>query len=545
MNHIQMSKEINILNMTRVLLISILLSLIVFSCKPEFEDQSFYDENYVSIAEFIERNKESYSTFYRIVVAGELYSSLSAYNPFGSGFTLFLPTDEAFERYIQNNPKYSSLEEMFLDTDFIRTLGRYHLVNTELKTNEFPYGSLPDTTATGDLLTIGFSSNLDSTIYKVNNIAPVILPNLEMINGYVHIVSEVLNPVNFTGFQWLSENSGYSILASALEITGLKDTLGFYRTNFSGQLVKNKYTILAEHDSIFNKFGINTIDDLVGEYATNDVAFTNPNNGLYQFVAYHILEGEYFLSDFDETRNYNSYAFAPVNIASDLEVRINPGTDTIRLEISSQGDTTAIKFVSLYYQESNVITKNGAIHFISEILNFKIPSNSSRSFQFYEEPEIDKVRNVAGTYYFLEEDQDELEVISWKGADQIKYFKSSSSSEKASNSDYLEIDGNFIVNYTIPKILPGRYNFFIRANSYNNNNEHATILIYIDGKRLKGNYNMNLGGTSSDPYTINKNWNGHEIGVVEFSIYQEHTITIESFIPGKFIWDRVAFNLPD
>ncbi|MCK4923306.1 MAG: hypothetical protein KAS71_19800, partial [Bacteroidales bacterium] len=124
-------------------------------------------------------------------------------------------------------------------------------------------------------------------------------------------------------------------------------------------------------------------------------------------------------------------------------------------------------------------------------------------------------------------------------------FKSSSSSEKASNSDYLEIDGNFIVNYTIPKILPGRYNFFIRANSYNNNNEHATILIYIDGKRLKGNYNMNLGGTSSDPYTINKNWNGHEIGVVEFSIYQEHTITIESFIPGKFIWDRVAFNLPD
>ena len=105
------------------------------------------------------------------MVKGELRDPLSAYNPFGNGFTLFLPTDEAFDRYIQNNPNYNSFEELVNDKDFVRILGRYHLVNTGLETNEFPYGALPDTTATGDLLTIGFSSDTDTTVYLVNSIA--------------------------------------------------------------------------------------------------------------------------------------------------------------------------------------------------------------------------------------------------------------------------------------------------------------------------------------------------------------------------------------
>ncbi len=530
--------------MTRAIFIVFLFCLLGSSCVPDIKDQSFYNENYVSIAEFLEKNKETYSVFYRIMIEGQLYAPLSSYNPFGNGFTLFLPNDKAFERYIQNSSKYSSLEEMFNDNDFIRLLGRYHLTNTQLKTNEFPYGSLPDTTASGDLLTIGFSSNLDSTVYKINNIAPVIEANLQMINGYIHVISEVLDPVNYTGYQWLSENPGYSIFTQAINITGLKDTLGFYRTSSSGKLVRNEYTILVEHDSIFKKYGINSIDDLIAKYATDNVPYTNRENGLYQFVAYHILEGEYFLADFDVTRNYNTYAYAPVNIVADLEVKINPGTDTLRLEISDKGDTTAITFVSLYYQDSNIITKNGAIHLISEELNFKIPPISDRFFEFFEEVKINSLRNTPGTYYFLEEEKDNLAVISWKGPKQITYFKSSSNSEKANNGDYIEIDGNFVINYTIPKILQGRYNLFIRANSFSGSYENASISVYVDGKQIGRNLNLNSGGTSTDPYTINKNWAGHDLGILEFNTYKEHTITIESFIPGNFIWDRVSFTVP-
>ena len=58
------------------------------------------------------------------------------------------------------------------DTNLVITLGRYHLVNIALHSNEFPYGALPNTNATGDLLTIGFSTNLDSMVTLVNDVAP-------------------------------------------------------------------------------------------------------------------------------------------------------------------------------------------------------------------------------------------------------------------------------------------------------------------------------------------------------------------------------------
>ena len=531
--------------MRSIIPILLLFATVIISCSTEIEEDIFFDEDLVTIGDFIEDNNETFSSFYRVMMQGSLYDPLTSYNPHGRNFTLFLPTDEAFERYIRKSSKYSSMEDLLEDHEFTSILGRYHLVNIDLQTNEFPYGALPDTTATGDLLTIGFSDQFDSTVYKVNNVAPVIQSNLEMVNGYIHVISEVLEPVNYSGVQWLIDNPNFSILSQALDITGLRDTLGVYRTTSSGKLVKNRYTILAEHDSIYNRSGINSIDDLIDEYATPGLPYTDPENGLYQFAAYHVLEGENFLVDFDQTRNYNTYANAPVLMASGLEVRINPGVDTFRLEISGSGDTTAITHIGLYYQESNILTKNGAIHFLDEIMEFYTPRLSERTFQFYEEPEINNLRNQPGTYYFLEEEQDELEVISWTGPKEISYYKTSGTSEPAANNDYLEIDGNFVIDYTMPKILPGRYTLYVRANGYNRSNEHATIIVYIDGKRMSGNFDLNNGGSSNNPYAINEDWNGYKIGLVEFTKYTEHTITIESLIPGKFIWDQVRFMLPD
>lgn len=531
--------------MSRIYKICLILPLVMFTCVPDYSDQIFLDEDLVSIARYIEDNKETYSRFHRIMTEGALVDPLNSYNPTGTGFTLFLPTDEAFDRYVQNNQKYNTFEDLIADTEFVRVLGRYHLVNINLKTNEFPYGALPDTTATGDLLTIGFSSNLDSTVYKVNSVAPVISGNLEMANGYIHVISEVLEPVNFSGYQWLSEHSGYSIIAQALEVTGLKDTLGLYRSTSSGQLVKNKYTLLVEHDSIFSRNGISSIDDLIEAHATPGLALTHPDNELYQFAAYHVLEGEHFLVDLNESRNFNTYANAPVKIVAGLEVRINPGVDTFRIDVSELGDTTVINYVTLFYQESNILTKNGAIHLITEVMEFNIPPISDRTFEFYEEPEINRVRNDPGSYYFFEEDKDELEVITWTGPKEILYHKSSSSSEPAYRQDYIEVEGNFVISYTMPKILPGRYTLFLRANAYNSNSEHATILVYIDGERMSGNFDLNTGGSNSNPYRVNNKWDGYEIGNVEFNKYSEHTITIESLIPGIFTWDRVAFKIPE
>ena len=536
-----MTKEFNKQAAGRASLLVFVLACIFYSCVPEIDDQGFYDEDVLSITEYLEMNKDTFSVFYNLVIEAGIYDALNAYNPAGNGFTLFLPTDDAFDAYIKGDKDYATLDELVADNDFVRLLVKYHLVMLGLRTNEFPYGSLPDTTASGDLLTIGFSSNLDSTVYKVNNIAPVIEGNLEMANGYVHVISKVLRPINFSGYDWLFENPEYSILSQALDITGIKESLTAYRTSSSGKLIRNKYTILAENDSIFKRSGIHSIDDLIAEFASPELPYTDAGNDLYQFAAYHILEGEYFLADFDQTRNYNTFANAPVRIVSDLELKINPGTDTLKVIISDQGDTTIVNYISMFYDDSNILTKNGAIHLISDILRFKVPPISSRTFNFYEENLINAVRNTPGTYYFFEEDQVDFEVLSWTGPDQISYIKSSSDISAYGN-DYIEIDGKFVINYTVPKILPGRYNFYLRVNSYSGNNENAQIIVYLDGKKMSGIYNLNNGGLPTNPFRVNNDWNGYRIATVEFTKYTEHTITIETLIPGKLIWDNVSFR---
>lgn len=502
--------------------------MIWYSCEDPDQDRSFFDKNILTITEYLETNKDQYSSFLKVVEAADLKDALTAYNPFGDGFTLFLPTNEAFDRFFETRQIFNNMEELLDDVNYTRELGRYHLINKSLNTNEFPYGALPDTTASGDFLTIGFSSSLDSTYYKVNNLASVQISNIKVVNGTIHVISDVLEPIAFNSYEWLNKDGGFSILADLFELTGLVDTMGIFRTTLSGQQIKNKYTILAEHDSIFHRNGIQSVEDLVSRYGTPGLDPGDQENGLYQFAAYHILEGSYFLDEFTGSTNYNTYANFPVNINAGLDLKINQGVDTFRYEIINK-DTIAINYISLFYQESNQLTKNGAIHMVSEVLELFRPGRTTRNFQFFEEPQIAAVRSIYNVHEFV--DVEKFEVISWTGPENIAYAKVAG--ERASNEDYLLIKGIFTINYTIPKIIPGRYRITMNAHSLSQNN--ATVRVFIDGKKIGSNIDLSTGGTTANPYKV------YTLGSLEFSSFSEHLVRVESLIPGQFMWDYIAF----
>lgn len=487
---------------------------------------SFIGEDAVSITQFLEANQDTYSIFWEFLLNTNLENTLNAYNPNGNGYTLFLPSNEAFNSYIDQSEDYGSFDELMEDSDFANLLIRYHLVNSSIQTNDFPYGALPDTTVTGDFLTVGFDDSGDSTIYRINNLAAVTIPNIELTNGYIHVIGDILEPVAFSSYEWIADNPDYSIIAEALKITGLNDTMGIYKTTASGMVVDNQYSLLAEADSIFNKHGIMSVDDLIEKYQSPGVELTDFENGFYQFVAYHIMEGSYFLDEFDETNNYNTYANFPVQVVADIEIKINPGNDTLDLVIDGQ-DTTVINYVRLDMTNSNILTKNGPLHLLRDILEVRSPSRTVRTFQFYEEPRINDVRNTTGEYVFT--NQEDLEVLSWFGPDYITYVKSSPMS--ATNNDYIELEGNFTIEYKIPKILPGKY--VIEFKTESNDNENANIQVAFDGKRLGSSFDLTSGG---NPYDV------FRIGIVEFQNYETHTITVNSLLPGKFTWDFVRFT---
>lgn len=506
-------------------------SLLFSSCKKDTIQTGFFDENVLSIATFLEKNQEEYSKYWEIIQTTGLFHTLNAYNPNGDGFTLFLPSDDAFDRYIQQNDEYASFDELLADFDFVWLLSRYHLVNRMLLSNEFPYGSLPDSTSTGDFLTIGIEVKGDSSHYTVNNVAPVAELDIETTNGYIQVISEVLEPISYNSYDWLRNVEGYSILSSALEFSGLKDTMDIYRTSSTGELVKNAYTVFAEHDSIYARNGIHTFDDLVDRYHTPGYELDDPDGGLYQFAAYHLLEGSYFLDAFEGTSNYNSYAVYPVSVSAGLDIKLNAGVDSFGIEITGS-DTTLINYIEVYYQESNVNTKNGPIHFVNEIMELFQPSRSEQYFQFMEDPKILEASKNQGTYEFV--DPDVFELLSWDGTERLIYEKGTQSNNRARSGDYIELMGKSTFAYSMPKIMPGRYNVIIRADAFGN--ENATIQVRIDGKRMGGNINLTSGGNSSNPFS------DFSLGIIEFPSYEGHLFETSALIPGSMKLDYVRFT---
>ncbi len=337
------------------------LLIIITSCVSDPHESNWVDENSMSISQYIELNQKEYSKFHKLMTESKMLNTLYAYNPYGNDYTLFLPTDEAIDQFIRQNPKYGSFEELIRDTGFIKTLVRYHTINNKVHTDEFPDGALIDKTLTGDRIVTRFYSSGNKQVITINNTAQLTRPNLKMTNGYIHVVSGVLQKTQITGYDWLMQQNGYSILSEAVKLSGIKSRLWW-----------DKYTILAEHDSVFRKKGINKVEDLVARIATPGMQLSNKQNIFYLFTAYHFLGGEYYLNDFSwGNKTYTTLATGnSVSVEVGVEIKINQGIDTYTY-ITNTGEAGLINYIRPVWDNCNIMTSTGAIHSISDVLFYR------------------------------------------------------------------------------------------------------------------------------------------------------------------------------
>lgn len=345
-------------------LVGFLMAVVFFAlftaCDTQHVESDWMDSDNLTIGQYLEKNKEEYSKYYRLLKEGKLLSALYAYNPYGEDYTLFLPTNEAIDQFLQQRPEFKSFEDMAKDTSFAKQLTRYHTVNGKVHSDRFPDGALIDTTLTGDRLVTGFSAVNGKPLIKVNNSATVIKSNLKMTNGFVHVISGVLQKNEINGYDWIMQQNDYSILSEAIRLANIKSRLWW-----------SKYTILAEPDSIYKKRGINNIDDLVKRVATPGLSLSNNMNSFYLYTAYHFVGGELYLNDFNwGNGNYATLANTPLTVNVGLEIRINPGIDVYGIKISKSGDTTLIDYLSPVWEKSNIPTKTGPLHSITDLLYF-------------------------------------------------------------------------------------------------------------------------------------------------------------------------------
>jgi uncharacterized surface protein with fasciclin (FAS1) repeats len=507
------------------------------SCTKDDSKVVFKDQDKYTIYSYIAANKQDFSTFLNMLQIAKIDRILSAYNSVkdAQGFTLFLPTNEAIEKFVQQSGKYASLNEFLSDTEYVTAFCKYHVLNTAYKTDNFPFGAFDKETLSGDKLTVSFISETDTSYYKINNQAPVISQNIEVSNGYIHVVSYPLKPIVYTSYYWLEQNPGFSIFKAAVDLTGLKSLLELNIKDQSATI--SAFTLLLEHDSIYNKRKIYNIQDLINFISPDNNDYTNPLNPLYNFVAYHVLVGEYFLNDFEKTNsNYSTYSDVPLRIIDNTSfITINLNREVFDTIINGL-DTTIINYISFNYDASNVLTQSGVIHFIDQVMTQKSPTIAEQNYSF-NEPLFAKFNTVPGAHRI--EDSTALKNIKYSGAD--LFFVTGETSSTAWNKDYLMINGDFTISYTIPKLVQGEYEIFLRAESSTETN--AVIQMYIDGKAIGGLINLGTGGTSYDAFRRQEsNGNEQPIGKFKFIKYESHTIFIKSLIPGRFLWDVIQFK---
>jgi uncharacterized surface protein with fasciclin (FAS1) repeats len=507
-----------------------LLLLVNISCEKSQVEADFKDRVSFTIYDYLNENKAEYSDFIAILKAGGIDKTLGAYNPNGVSYTLFLPGNEAIENFLKSSSQYNTLDDILNDQTFVPSLARIHVLNSGIKTYDFPYGRFSETALSGDYLNVRFTSLNDTIYYTINNQAKVIKANIELSNGYIQVVDNMLIPITQNSYNWLKNNLGYSIFLSAIDATGYDSIIDVDLK--TGNNTLKPFTLLVEPDSVYRKKKVNSFADLANIISPERMDYYSHDNPMKLFVGYHILDQIRYLNDLSGVRNnYNTFADIPVSIdGTGFDIIINKGKEILD-SIVTAVDTTIIDFIGINYDASNIITQSGVIHFIDHILKPQVPSRILVTFDFSEEPTLQAYRLKGGA--FIIKDHNLLSNLTWTGAE-LNYVKSMDPLEAALNQDYLEITGDFMISYVTPKIIAGRYMVLLDADGYNS--ENSVIELFVDGVKLGGLINLTSGGNANNPYV------SYNCGIVDFSGYDTHEITIISLIPGRFVWDYIKFQ---
>jgi uncharacterized surface protein with fasciclin (FAS1) repeats len=220
------------------------------------------------ITEYVYSKPDLFSDFGEILKITGVENLLRVRGP----FTLFLPTNDAMHAYYENM-NVSSFTE--LDTETLKELVYNHVFQGEISTALIGQGALPNVNALGDYVASDFT---DDGEIIINKVATIIKRDIHASNGYVHYVDHVVDIITKNVFDVLSNYTGYSIFQEGLVRSGIADTLKKIDFPYGNTTAKALFTLLAVPDTLFNREGINSIDDLINKYSNNG-DITSKDNG--------------------------------------------------------------------------------------------------------------------------------------------------------------------------------------------------------------------------------------------------------------------------
>ena len=221
-----------------------------------------------------------------------------------------------------------------LSDSMATVIAKNHILEEGWTTIEVGNGAFPKKTMNRRSVMLGWRTDENGYSIATADGVDIIEQNIETENGYIHCIAGALTPSDMATSTLLASQSEFSLFSEALAKTGLDEYLTLYDVNpdydglglegYPFKMGQNTivppypeknnqgFTLLVETNDLFadptkNSFGmsIQSLDDLVefaekwykydeeiGEEELKELKkdYTNPDNALYKFVAYHIID---------------------------------------------------------------------------------------------------------------------------------------------------------------------------------------------------------------------------------------------------------------
>ncbi|MFB6319371.1 fasciclin domain-containing protein [Saccharicrinis sp. FJH54] len=401
-------KRLRISFITCMMLLAVLFTAGLSSCNSDkISQESYYTFTGDMLGEYLAKNPDEYSEFSKLLDTTKVMGLLDAYGE----YTCFAPSNEAMFNFYHSLGR-NSIEEFPYDS--IVKIVYDHIINGYVvTTDDFVEGRLSQKSMSDRYFSVSYGSfsSGDLTI-RVNTSSPILEPNIEVHNGVIHKIGEVLRPSEKLIIEAIADDPKFTMFYNALINTKLFEKLmlvedetynpslgeyKFQQNNGNDEIFpphrKYGYTALMESDSTFIANGLTSLDaikayakevyDKVYPEDAGITDITNPKNSFNRFIAYHLinknLSKKKFVEDYFNTghqiKSYDMYEYiemmAPHTL---LEARTNVSTNEYTLLNTLNDDpATAVRIVETNYDNDAL---NGVYHEIDKILtyNFDVAS---------------------------------------------------------------------------------------------------------------------------------------------------------------------------
>lgn len=351
---------------------------VLISCNSDkMDDEAMYTFTGNTVASFCETTPEL-SDFYQMIDDCGATTLLSIYGH----FTCFAPTNDAIARYCTEK----GTDLAHLSAEQKRKIVYSATIrndNREFLSTDFSEGSLPTPSLSDRYIVISFAVNDQSQrIIRINKQADVVSADNKVHNGVVHVVNSVIEPSEDTFLDRLSQLPDYSIWAAAYRATGMAAGMNdLYDPNFKGEVgseherCKMGWTLFAEPDALLKESGLTLSADTLasveafaakwyGTAAKGD--YTNKENALHKFIAYHILNRQmstssFVYNGFTVSTSYKNKSYEYYE--TELENRLIEFKAGQQLNTQRNG-----AYVGLDDSRSNIDVINGFIHTLKNLL---------------------------------------------------------------------------------------------------------------------------------------------------------------------------------